>query len=81
MPPCCSWATPVCAGKKPQQPPATNYTPRTVKNYPATSTGRRLAFARWLTSRDNPLAARVAVALLALTAVAAGAALLVGGGA
>ncbi|MFO0880065.1 MAG: DUF1549 and DUF1553 domain-containing protein [Gemmataceae bacterium] len=44
-----------------QQPPATTYTPRTVKTYPATSTGRRLAFARWLTSRDNPLAARVAV--------------------
>jgi hypothetical protein len=29
--------------------------------YPATSTGRRLAFARWLTDRSNPLAARVAM--------------------
>ncbi len=29
--------------------------------YPAQSTGRRLAFARWLVHRDNPLAARVAV--------------------
>jgi hypothetical protein len=32
-----------------------------VQNYPATSTGRRLAFARWVANRDNPLAARVAV--------------------
>ncbi len=32
-----------------------------AQTYPATSTGRRLAFARWLTHRDNPLAARVAV--------------------
>jgi hypothetical protein len=29
--------------------------------YPKVSTGRRLALARWITSRDNPLAARVAV--------------------
>lgn len=29
--------------------------------YPATSTGRRLALARWMTSRENPLTARVAV--------------------
>ena len=28
--------------------------------FPATSTGRRLALAKWITSRDNPLAARVA---------------------
>jgi hypothetical protein len=28
---------------------------------PAASTGRRLALAKWITSRDNPLAARVAV--------------------
>lgn len=29
--------------------------------YPATSSGRRLAFAKWLSSRRNPLTARVAV--------------------
>lgn len=29
--------------------------------FPTTSTGRRTAFARWLTDRENPLAARVAV--------------------
>ena len=29
--------------------------------HPKTSTGRRLALARWITSRQNPLAARVAV--------------------
>lgn len=29
--------------------------------YPATSTGRRIAFARWIASKDNPLTARVAV--------------------
>jgi hypothetical protein len=42
--------------------PATKaYTKRAVRHYPATSTGRRLAFARWVANRDNPLAARVAV--------------------
>ncbi|QEG42450.1 PSD1 and planctomycete cytochrome C domain-containing protein [Roseimaritima ulvae] len=29
--------------------------------YPSTSSGRRLALARWMTSRENPLTARVAV--------------------
>jgi hypothetical protein len=32
-----------------------------ARPYPTTSTGRRSAFARWLTDRSNPLAARVAV--------------------
>jgi hypothetical protein len=34
---------------------------RPVETYPATSTGRRSAFAAWLTSPRNPLTARVAV--------------------
>jgi len=42
-------------------PPGTAYTPRPVKAYPEISTGRRLALARWITDRKNPLAARVAV--------------------
>src|SRR5262249_15159488 len=36
------------------------YTPL-VKLDPATSTGRRLALARWIADRNNPLTARVAV--------------------
>ncbi|HYH64498.1 MAG TPA: PSD1 and planctomycete cytochrome C domain-containing protein [Urbifossiella sp.] len=40
--------------------PVTGYTPLTHV-YPAkTSSGRRAALARWITSRDNPLTARVA---------------------
>jgi Protein of unknown function (DUF1553)/Protein of unknown function (DUF1549) len=42
-------------------PPTTAYTKRPVPTYPATSTGRRLAFARWVADRDNPLTARVAM--------------------
>ncbi len=44
-----------------RQPASTAYTgpPRTT--YPATSTGRRLAFARWIADESNPLTARVAV--------------------
>jgi hypothetical protein len=38
-----------------------DYTPRQQPTYPEQSTGRRLAFARWLADRDNPLTARVAV--------------------
>jgi hypothetical protein len=39
----------------------TDYKPRSTSDYPESSTGRRLAFARWLTDRQNPLTARVAV--------------------
>ncbi|MDA1315474.1 MAG: DUF1553 domain-containing protein [Acidobacteria bacterium] len=39
---------------------ATEYTPL-GKTYPKHSTGRRTALARWITGRDNPLTARVAV--------------------
>jgi hypothetical protein len=42
-------------------PDATAYAPRSAPAYPAASTGRRLAFARWVANRDNPLTARVAV--------------------
>jgi hypothetical protein len=40
--------------------PATEYTPLGTE-YPKSSTGRRLALARWIVDRKNPLAARVAV--------------------
>jgi hypothetical protein len=39
---------------------AETYTP-SLTVYPATSTGRRIALAKWLSSRDNPLTARVAI--------------------
>jgi hypothetical protein len=41
--------------------PTTAYTRRPLKVYPRTSSGRRLALARWITDRQNPLAARVAM--------------------
>jgi hypothetical protein len=41
--------------------PDTAYETRRTATYPNTSSGRRLAFARWLTDRSNPLAARVAM--------------------
>jgi hypothetical protein len=39
---------------------STAYTPRAISTFPATSTGRRLAFAKWLADSRNPLTARVA---------------------
>jgi hypothetical protein len=44
-----------------RKPADTAYTRRSVPSYPTTSTGRRLALARWITDRRNPLAARVAM--------------------
>ncbi len=49
------------AEKQCAAPPTTSYKPRPQDTYPATSSGRRLAFARWITSAENPLAARVAM--------------------
>ncbi len=43
-----------------KQPESTAYTPRAAA-FPRTSTGRRLAFARWIANRNNPLTARVAM--------------------
>lgn len=48
------------AAAKTEAKPA-DYKPREMKAYPAASSGRRLAFARWLTSSQNTLFARVAV--------------------
>jgi hypothetical protein len=44
-----------------QQPPTTEYAKRPVQVFPAVSSGRRLALARWITDRQNPLCARVAI--------------------
>jgi hypothetical protein len=41
-------------------PLTAQYAKRQLTTYPASSSGRRLAFARWITDRANPLAARVA---------------------
>jgi uncharacterized protein DUF1553/uncharacterized protein DUF1549 len=49
------------AEKEFQAAPTTAYKPRPAETYPATSTGRRLAFARWVANRNNPLTARVAM--------------------
>ena len=48
------------AARKAALEPSENYT-RLTTVHPATSTGRRLALARWITSKENPLAARVAI--------------------
>jgi hypothetical protein len=39
----------------------TNFKPRSTEVYPDRSTGRRLAFARWVANERNPLTARVAM--------------------
>jgi hypothetical protein len=52
--------TALAAAEKAAQAPGKTYTPLSP-TYPATSTGRRAALARWLASRSNPLTARVAV--------------------
>ncbi len=51
----------VAAEKQLKDPGTTAFKPRVTSNFPATSTGRRLAFARWLVNPQNPLTARAAV--------------------
>jgi len=51
----------VAAEKTESEKLTTKFTPRKQGKYSDRSTGRRLAFARWLGSRDNPLTARVAM--------------------
>jgi mono/diheme cytochrome c family protein len=43
------------------KPVSADFVRRAVPTYPSTSTGRRLALARWIVDRENPIAARVAV--------------------
>ncbi len=49
------------AEKELESAPTVAYRPRSMETYPGTSTGRRLAFARWVANRGNPLTARVAM--------------------
>src|SRR5262245_57613823 len=49
------------AQDKLQAKPTTAYTGRPIKTYPESSSGRRLALARWIADVENPLTARVAV--------------------
>jgi hypothetical protein len=48
------------ARTKLKSPADRSFKHRSTDDYPTTSTGRRLAFARWLASTNNPLTARVA---------------------
>ena len=41
--------------------PGTSYKPRPAESFPAASSGRRLALARWIADSRNPLTARVAM--------------------
>jgi hypothetical protein len=50
----------LAAAQKAMDGENTTYTPLSPV-YPSSSTGRRLALARWIADRDNPLTARVAV--------------------
>jgi hypothetical protein len=43
------------------QPVTGEFTRRAIPTFPAQSSGRRLALARWIADRENPLTARVAV--------------------
>ena len=52
--------TPLLASLKAQEGPD-DPNNALVQTYPATSTGRRLAFAQWITDKRNPLTARVLV--------------------
>ncbi len=55
-------AAALSAAKKAAEAPATTaYQRRTTESYPEQSTGRRLAFARWIADPANPLTARVAM--------------------
>lgn len=49
------------AKKKTENVTVADYKPRALATFPATSTGRRLALAKWMTDRKNPLTARVAM--------------------
>jgi hypothetical protein len=49
------------AAQEANEPAKTQYQKRSSGSYGKVSSGRRLALARWITARENPVAARVAV--------------------